>query len=498
MAEHRLTVGTVYIVGAGPGDPGLLTLRAAELLAQADVVAYDRLANPEFLKLAPRAELIDVGKRPGQSAEGQAHISEVLLDNARAGRMVVRLKGGDPFVFGRGGEEAELLASNDIPFEIVPGVTSAIAAPAYAGIPLTHRDHASWAVLATGHEDPTKDGSALDWDALSKAPTAVFLMGVERIDSITTNLLGAGRAADTPVAIVASGTWPHQRVLRSTLEKVARAVADENVEPPAILVVGGVAELADRLDWFGRRPLSGRRVFVTRTRAQAGKLSTALRDLGAIPVEFPAIKIVDPTSWDALDAALGQLNGYEWVTFASANAVEGMWSRLGPRDARTFAGTKIAAVGPATRDALRERGIEADLVPDTFTSAAMADALGRGTERVLVAQAEDAPPAFVEILRVNGWTVDVAPAYRTVVDDSSVDAGRRALDDGVDAILFTAGSTVRSFVEMWGMPPADAIVCCIGPQTAEVAAELGVRIDAVASEHTIEGLVHALVEAVPR
>ncbi len=486
----------MYIVGAGPGDPSLITVRAAELLARADVVAYDRLVHPDLLKLSPQAKLVDVGKRPGQSAAGQQRIDDLLVEEARAGRTVVRLKGGDPFVFGRGGEEAELLAEHGVSFEIVPGVSSAIAGPAYAGIPLTHRDHASWVAIATGHEDPTKTQTALDWDALARAPSAVFLMGTERLDAIAGELIRAGRSADTPAVVVASATLPTQRVVRSTLEKIADAVATAGIVPPAVLIVGSAAALSERLDWFGARPLAGKRVFVTRARTQAGRLSGLLREAGAETFEFPAIKIVEPTSYDDLDNAIARLDHYGWVAFLSVNAVEVVWDRLVGRDTRAFANNLVAAVGPATADALRLRGIEPDLVPPTFTAAALAEALGSGAGRILIPQAEDAPGDLRASLEAQGWECDAVAAYKTVTDDGSVAAGREALAIGVDAVVFASGSTVRSFVELWGAPPEGCIVCCIGPKTAEVARELGVKVDTVAGVATVEGLVNALMAAV--
>ncbi len=496
MGRHRVS-GIVYIVGAGPGDPSLITVRGAELLARADIVAYDRLVHPDLLKLASNAQLVDVGKRPGESAPGQQRINELLVDEARNGRVVVRLKGGDPFVFGRGGEEAELLAAAGVPFEIVPGVTSAVAGPAYAGIPLTHREHASWAVIATGHEDPTKASSALDWHALASAPTAVFLMGVERLAVIADELLRAGKPADTPAAVVASATWPQQRVVRSTLEKIADVVAEAEIAPPAILVIGGVAGLGDRLEWFARKPLAGKRVFVTRTRAQAGRLSALLREEGAEPLEFPAIKIVAPSSYDHLDECIDALGRFDWVVFTSVNSVEAVWARMGDHDARWFANNRIAAIGPATGDAMRARGIVPDLIPETFTSVGLASALGTGVGgEVLIFQAQDAPDDLVRALDGAGWRCERVPAYRTVVDDSSVAEGREALAAGIDAVLFTSGSTVRHFVELWGEPPPGCVVCCIGPRTAEAATELGIRIDAVAEEQSVEGLVAALISAV--
>jgi uroporphyrinogen III methyltransferase / synthase len=498
---ERPGLGKVYIVGAGPGDPGLITRRGAELLARADVVAYDRLVDPELLELAPQAELVDVGKRPGQSAEGQARINEVLIDEARRGRVVVRLKGGDPFVFGRGGEEAELLAEAGIPFEIVPGVTSAVAGPAYAGIPLTHRDFASWVAIATGHEDPTKESSTLDWDALAKAPSAVFLMGIERLDVISQELQRAGKRADTPVAVVASATRPQQRILHSTLEKVADAVATAGITAPAVLVVGEITTLGQRLEWLSRRPLAGLRVFVTRTRAQAGKLSAMLRDAGAEPLEFPAIKIVEPSTYAPLDEALKRVGRYAWVLFTSTNTVEAVFRRLPPLDARAFADSGVAAIGPATADALRAHGIEPDLVPSKYTTEALAKQLGvapnEGTA-VLLPQADDAPRDLERALAANDWSVDVVPAYRTVPDADAVEAGREALKAGVDAVLFTSASTVENFVRNWGTPPPGTVVCCIGPRTAEAAQRAGIASAAESPESSIEALVNTLIEAVRR
>jgi uroporphyrinogen III methyltransferase/synthase len=496
VARRRLTSGIVYIVGAGPGDPALITRRGADLLARADVVFYDRLVHRELLELAPQAELVDVGKKPGESAQGQARINDLLVEHALGGRTVVRLKGGDPFVFGRGGEEAETLAARGVRFEIVPGVTSAVAGPAYAGIPLTHRDHASWVAIATGHEDPTKEGSSLDWEALARAPSAVFLMGIERIDVIADELQRAGRSEDTPAVVVASATWPTQRVVRSTLAKIAVAVDASGVTAPAILVVGDIAALGEKLDWLSQRPLDGTRVFVTRTRAQAGKLSALLRELGAEPLEFPAIRIAEPTSYAKLDTALKELERYPWIIFPSTNAVDGVWKRLAGRDARAFARNKIAAIGSATAAALAAHGIDADLVPQTFTSDGLAEALGPGDAEILVPHAEDAPGDLPNALATKGWRPVIVPAYRTVTDGSSVRGGREAIDAGVDAVLFTSGSTARSFVDLWGRPPEGCVVCCIGPRTAEAARELGIEVDAVADEQSIESLVNALVEAV--
>lgn len=492
--------GIVYLVGAGPGDPALITRRGAEVLGRADVVAYDRLAHPALLELAPGAELVDVGKRAGKGGAGQDIINRLLVDHAKAGKVVVRLKGGDPFVFGRGGEEAEALADAGVRFEVVPGVTSAVAAPAFAGIPLTHRHLASWVAIATGHEHPHHEGSAVDWDAMARAPTAVFLMGIGRIARITEELIRRGRPDSTPAAVIASATWPSQRAVRATLGTIATEVEREGIEPPAVLVVGDVAALADKLGWFGARPLAGKRVFVTRARVQAGTLAAKLRELGAEALEFPAIVIRPPATYEALDGALERLGDVDWVLFTSANAVDAVWDRLlaSGGDARAFGGVRVAAVGPATAERLRSVGVVPDLVPETFEAGALAAALGRGTGRVLVPQAEGAPDAIAKALEGAGWRCEAVAAYRTEVDRASADRGREALGAGVDAVLFTSGSTVRSFCGLWGRPPADALVCCIGPRTAEAAAEAGVRVDAVADEATVDGLVAALLVAVGR
>jgi uroporphyrinogen III methyltransferase/synthase len=327
-------------------------------------------------------------------------------------------------------------------------------------------------------------------------------MGIERMGTICDQLQSAGKPADTPAAVVSWATWPRQRVVRSTLEKIADVASD--AEPPAVLVVGRTVGLADQLDWFATRPLAGKRVFVTRTRAQAGKLSALLREAGAEPLEFPAIRVVAPSSFGPLDEAIRSLGRNDWVVFSSTNAVDAFWDRLldAKLDARALAASRVAAVGAATADALRERGIVADLVPPTFTSVSLAEALGspdKGSEpRVLIPRAEDAPEDIVELLVSKGWLCEAVPAYRTEREESSVASGRAAIQDGVDAVLFTSGSTVHSFVDLWGLPPAHTVVCCIGPRTAEAAEARGVRVDAVAAEQSVEGLVAALVAAVGR
>lgn len=501
MAEPR---GIVYLVGAGPGDPGLLTRRGEALLRRAEVVVFDRLAAPALLELAPpTAERVYVGKQPGRHALPQAAINDLLVARGRAGRVVVRLKGGDPFVFGRGGEEALALRAAGVTYEVVPGVTSAVAAPAYAGIPVTHRGLASSVTIATGHEDPTRPASSLDWSSLARgADTLVLLMGVEHVAEIASQLMRAGRRADEPAALVRWGTTAEQETLLATLGTIAAQSAERGLQPPAVLVIGAVAGLADQLAWFERRPLSGRRVLVTRAREQASGLSERLAELGAEPVEFPAIRIrplEDPAS---LDRALGQLRAFDWVVFTSANGVRAAFERLDllGLDARAFSAARVAAIGPATAEALRERGLRADFVPSAFTSQAMLAELAPriGSERrVLLLQADVAPRALADGLAASGAVVENVVAYRTEPDASGRDEVQQRLEAGsIDFVTFTSSSTVRNLVAALGGsvgPLAGPTIACIGPVTAATARELGLRVDLVAAVHTIDGLIEALV-----
>jgi len=481
--------GVVWLVGAGPGDPGLLTVRGAEVLADADVVVHDRLANPALLELAPAGALrISVGKAPGQVEMDQDAINALLVEHGRAGRRVVRLKGGDPFVFGRGGEEAEALAAAGVPFEVVPGITSAIAAAAYAGIPVTHRGLSTHVTMVTGHEDPAKGRADVDWDALARAGgTLVVLMGAARVGDIAARLVEGGRAPETPVAAVRNGTRPDQRTVRATLA----TIGDLDVRAPSAIVVGDVAAL--ELAWFESRPLFGRRVVVTRAREQASELRRRLETLGAEVVELPAIRI-EPIAVDLPD-----LGGYSWIVCTSANGVVALFDRgLAPRrlDARALAGVRIAAIGPGTAAAFAARGITPDLVPERYVAEALVDAFPAATagERVLLARAETARDVLPDGLAARGYAVDVLPVYRTVsadADPAMVDAVRRG---DVDAITFTSSSTVRNFCDAVGpLPDAQPTVVSIGPVTSETARSLGLRVDAEAAEHTIDGLVHTLV-----
>jgi uroporphyrinogen III methyltransferase/synthase len=483
---------TVFLVGAGPGDPGLLTVRGAEALGLADVVVHDRLVHPSLLDLAPAgAERIYVGKAPGRAEIEQAGINALLVEHGRAGRAVVRLKGGDPFVFGRGGEEAEALAAAGVPYEVVPGITSAIGAPAYAGIPVTHRGVSTHFTVVTGHEDPTKESADVDWEALARAGgTLVILMGAGRVGDIAARLVAGGRPPGTPVAAVRNGTRADQETVRATLATIARA----DVRAPAAIVVGEVAALD--LAWFETRPLFGRSVVVTRAREQASELRHRLEGLGAEVIELPAIAI-EPLAFDVPD-----LSNYGWLVFTSANGVAAFFDRgLTPAglDARAVAGLRLAAIGPGTAAALVERGLRADLLPERFVAESLLEAFPTPAAdggRVLLARAEHARDVLPAGLSERGYAVDVLPVYRTVTATPDADALDRVRRGGVDALTFTSSSTVTNLCDLLGdVPAAQPLVASIGPVTSKTALERGVRVDVEASEHTIDGLVEALLRA---
>lgn len=479
---------TVYLVGAGPGDPGLLTVRGAEVLARADVVVYDRLSIAALLELAPaHAERISVGKTPRGPSTPQEEINRLLVEHGRAGKTVVRLKGGDVFVFARGGEEAAALAAAGVPFEIVPGITSAIAVPAYAGVPVTHRGVATSFTVVTGHEDPWAS-TETDWEAVAKVGgTIVVLMGAATRADIAARLVAGGLGADTPVAAVRWGTRPNQRTIRTDLAGLGAA----DVESPAVIVIGAVAALD--LAWFEDRPLFGRRVVVTRSREQASGLRRRLEDLGAEVLEVPAIA-VEPIGDVDLVAPLARA---DWVAFTSPNAVAAVTSRL--RDARAFGGgpsTRIAAVGPGTAAALAAFGVVADLVPARNLAEGLVEELPDGPGRVYLPQAADARPVLADGLRAKGWTVDVVSAYRTV--PAPLDARTRSLAAAADAITFTSSSTVTNFVAAAGADAVPPVVVSIGPVTSATARDAGVAVTAEADPHTIEGLVAAVLRALGR
>ena len=497
--------GLIWLVGAGPGDPDLITAAGLAALRTADVVVYDRLAAPALLREArPDALLVDAGKAPGAHTLGQEAINALLVEHGRAGRTVVRLKGGDPFVFGRGGEEALALHDAGIPFRVIPGVTSAVAAPAFAGIPVTHRGIAGSVLIATGHEAASADsaGDRTDWAAMARAAdTLVFLMGVERLRQITSRLLAAGRPATQPAALVRWGSTPQQEVLIATLGTIAAEA--RRIQPPAALVVGDVVALRDRIAWFESLPLFGARVLVTRTREQASGLVARLRALGAEPLEFAAIESRPLENTRALDGALCDLPRTDWAVFTSQNGVRAVMDRLAAldRDARAFAGVRICAVGLATAAELAARGLRADLVPETYSNDGLVTALGDvgvSGARVLLFQADIAPAALAAGLRSAGAAVTAVAAYRTVAGADRADQLERLLADGVDAVTFTSSSTVTNLVAALDGDTSrleGALIVCIGPSTSKTARATGLPVHAEAEPHNLDGLVEALCAA---
>jgi uroporphyrinogen III methyltransferase/synthase len=484
---------TVFLVGAGPGDPGLLTVRAAEVLGLADVVVYDRLSASSLLDLAPAgAERISVGKSPGRADMTQADINALLIERGKAGQRVVRLKGGDPFVFARGGEEAAALLEAGVPFEVVPGITSAIAVPAYAGIPVTLRHSSTSVTLVTGHEDPdVGDHGTVDWEAVARVGgTIVVLMGVARIGQIAKRLIAGGRPAETPVASITWGTRPEQHTVRATLG----TIGDCALEAPATIVIGEVA--AQNLEWFERRPLFGQRVVVTRARDQASALKVRLLEAGASVVELPTIAIDDPADGgEALRRAAAKARSYDWIVLTSANGADRFVRCL--HDARDLGGVQVAAIGPGTADVLAKANIRADLVPTRYVAEALVEefpAPGPAGGRVLLARAEVAREVLPDGLRALGWSVDVVDAYRTRAEMPSGVALEAAAT--ADIITFTSSSTVERFLEIAGPDRVPPVVACIGPVTAATARRNGLTVDVEAQVHSIDGLVDAVIEAV--
>ena len=482
---------TAYLVGAGPGDAGLMTARSLELIARADVILYDRLIPDGALDGARAdAELIDVGKVGGGAQVPQDATNDLLLRHARAGREVVRLKGGDPFVFGRGGEEAQLLRAAGLDYEVVPGVTAGVAAPAYAGIPVTQRGVSAAVAFVTGHEDPAKPDTLLDWPALAAFPgTLVFYMGVRSLDRIASQLVAGGRPASQPVAVVQRGTFADQRTVSGTLADIARVAAEAGVKAPAITVVGEVAALHDELEWFGAGPLAGRTVAVTRARAQASPLAKRLRALGASVVEAPAIRI------EPLEATLPDLAGYDLLCVTSPNGARRLLECC--RDARDLRGPAIAAIGPGTADALRAGGIEPDVVPPRAVAESLVEALAdRPLRRVLIARAEQARDVLPDALRARGAEVGILALYRTVAEPLGESVREAAL--GADYVTFTSASAVRFFVESAGGSGAlrsGQRLVSIGPITSDALREHGLEPHVEAADHTPDGLVAALLEA---
>jgi uroporphyrinogen III methyltransferase/synthase len=499
--ETEKKPGRCYLVGAGPGDLGLVTLRAKQLVEQAEVVIYDYLCNPEILKWAPEsAEIIFAGKKAGAHTMPQEEINALLVEKARTGKQVVRLKGGDPFLFGRGGEEAQALAAAGISFEIVPGVTSAIAAPAYAGIPVTHRGLTSHVTFFTGHEDPEKTESAINFEALAKlGGTQVMLMGVERIEAIVQRMMAEGVSPDLPVALVRWGTTPRQEVLRGTLRDIGQKVAKRNFAPPAVAIFGQVVSLGEELGWQHEGPLSGKRIVVTRTRKQASALSERLRALGGEVIEIPTIRIEPPSDLRAFAELVQDAHGYDWIVFTSPNGVSAFFEMFFKLydDTRDIGGARIAAIGPATAQRVRDFHLKVDLQPEEFVAEAVVREFRKQGDidnlRILIARAEEARDLLPKELGALGAIVDVAFAYRTVAEtEDRTDARARLAAEGADMITFTSSSTVENFLAL-GLPwPGGMQVASIGPITSKTARERGLTIATEATRHDIAGLVEAI------
>ena len=507
MGKQR-SRGKVYLVGAGPGDPKLLTLRGKECLEQADVVLYDYLANPALLSHAPdQAERMYVGRRGKGKYPAQDEINRVLIERAQEGKVVVRLKGGDPFLFGRGGEEAEVLASAGIEFEVVPGVTAAVAAPAYAGIPVTHRTLASTVTFVTGHEDPEKPTTALEWPRLASSHgTLVFLMGMKNLPAIVSNLMAEGRASTTPVAIIRWGTRASQQTVVGTLSDIVRKAVAANLEPPTVIVVGEVVRLRQQLNWFEQRPLFGKRVLMTRAKEQAAELATVLAGYGADPVEAPTIQIVPPADWTPIDQAIGAIGTYDWVIFTSMNGVTQFMTRLRAigLDARCLAGRRLCCIGPRTAQELEKFGVKADVIPADYQAEGVLTTL-RGqvlkNARVLIPRAEVARELLPDELRARGAQVDVVPVYRTIVPSGDGGGWRQQLvNREIHVVTFTSSSTVRNFVEMLGGGDVvkgllkSVAIACIGPITAKTVEEYGLTVSIVAGENTVPALADAIAQ----
>jgi uroporphyrinogen III methyltransferase/synthase len=499
MADKKK--GRCDLVGAGPGDLGLVTLRARQLIERAEVVVYDYLCNPEMLQWSqPGAELIYVGKKAGAHTLKQEEINVLLVEKARAGLAVVRLKGGDPFLFGRGGEEALALAEAKIPFEIVPGVTSAIAAPAYAGIPVTHRGITSHVTFFTGHEDPEKTESSIDFAVLAKlGGTQVMLMGVERIEAIVQEMRANGVREDLPVALVRWGTTSRQETIRGTLQDIVECVREQNFEPPAVAIFGEVVSLGKKLNWAAQRPLSGKRIVVTRTRKQAGALSNRLRDLGAEVIELPTIRIEPPSDLRAFAELVQDAHAYDWIVFTSPNGVTAFFEMFYKLydDARDIGAARIAAIGPATAKRVRDFHLKVELQPDEFVAEAVVREFKKEGDienlRVLIARAEEARDLLPRELAALGAIVDVASAYRTVAEtDDRTEARARLVAQGADMITFTSSSTVENFLAL-GLPwPEQMQVASIGPITSATARARGLSVAVEARRHDVPGLVEAI------
>ena len=502
--------GKVYLIGAGPGDPSLITVKGLKYIEKAEVVVYDYLASKKLLNHAPKdAEFIYAGKRGGgHHAHTQAEINEILIDKAKQGKMVVRLKGGDPFIFGRGGEEIEDLATAGIVFEVVPGVTSATAAATYAGVPITHRRFTSSVAFITGHEDPTKDSSNIDWQKIATGiGTLVFYMGIKNLPLITEKLIANGRDPETPAMVVRWASTPEQRSVDGTLATISGIVQQADIKPPALVVIGGVVSLRKTINWFENKPLFGKSIMVTRTREQASDLVAGLEEMGANCIEFATISLAPPDSWEILDVALEDLGRFDWILFTSINAIHCFFQRLNEKglDSRALGGTRIAAVGSTTAEVLKNYGITTDLLPEKFTGDGLADALlkqGVDGSRILFPRATKARESLPERLQEGGAEVVVAPVYKNVRPDGQAEELRAMfVDKQVDMVTFTSSSTVTNFLHMLGEDDpvrrrellGTTKLASIGPITSKTIVEAGLQVDVQPETFTIPDLISSIV-----
>lgn len=500
--------GKVYLVGAGPGDPKLITLKGLECIAQADVIIYDRLAtNLLFEHVKPEVEFIYVGKQEGKHLVCQEDINLMLVEKAKEGKIVVRLKGGDPLIFGRGGEEALVLVEHGVEFEFVPGVSSGNAVPAYAGIPITHRGVTSTVAFITGHEDPTKPNTDIDWASLTGIGTLIFYMGMKNLPKIVEQLTAHGRSEDTPVAVIRWGTTPEQKTVMGTLNNIVLRVIEAKLKAPSIIIVGEVVSLREKLCWFEKKPLHGKKILVTRTKEQARAFTDLLTSFGGQSIEAPTIKVIDPDSFENIDRAIDRLQkgpGYNWVIFTSVNGVKFFVKRLKAleKDLRILAGAKIAVIGPATAKAVKQLLINIDITPDEFVAEGLIaefEKIGVEGQSILIPRALVARDVLPDTLRQMGAQVDVAEAYQTILDEVAGQKIRELLTaKGVDVATFTSPSTIKNFMELVG-PDAGVLlegvkIAAVGPITADAIKELGLPLDIMAEEYTIPGLVDAIVK----
>jgi len=499
--------GKVFLVGAGPGDPGLITVKGLEAIQKADVIIYDRLVNPRLLKYRkPEAECIYVGKYPDHHTRNQEEINDLMMEKAKQGKMVIRLKGGDPFIFGRGGEETERCVEEGIPFEVVPGITSAIAVPAYAGIPVTHRDFNSAIAIVTGHERPQKTKSSIQWDKIATATeTVVFLMAISKLSFVVEQMVKHGRDPHTPIALIRWGTCVEQETLVGTLSDIVRKAEEAKFSSPAIIIIGEVVRLREKLSWFEKKPLFGKRVLVTRARSQSSVLVKKIEELGGEAVEFPVIQFTRPERQDLLDEALRELGRFDWVIFTSANGVEHFFRRLMELriDIRSLQKARIAAIGPKTAEALTEKGLIVEVFPKEYRAEALVETLRplvREGQEILLPRADIARKLLAVELENMGCRVTEVDAYDTKISTENASEVAQLLSQGsIHVITFTSSSTVRNFFEALRTVEedvhsliGDAKVVTIGPITAQTAKELGMRVDAMADEYTIDGLVNAI------